>query len=126
MRKKILGVLVLMAGVSMAAQEQFVYVGTYTGQKSKGIYTFRFDSASGKLSQVGVGAEVVNPSFLTIAPGGKYLYAVSELGNDGKTQGRVTAYSIDAGSGALTMLNSQLTGGGGACHLVVDRYWRGC
>ncbi|MCU1274775.1 MAG: hypothetical protein JWO48_2206 [Bryobacterales bacterium] len=101
---------------ALAASKYFAYVGTYTRDKSKGIYSFRFDPASGEFSPIGLAAEVANPSFLTIHPNRKFLYAVSELGN-----GSVTAYAIDGKTGALTRLNSVSSGGGGACHLVVDK-----
>ena len=101
---------------ALAARKYFVYVGTYTGENSKGIYTFQFDPASGDMTPVKLAGEVTNPSFLTIHPNRKFLYAVSELG-----KGSVTAFAIDSKTGALTPLNSVLTGGGGACHLVVDK-----
>ena len=108
-------------GMASAHPSYFVYVGTYTGADSKGIYAYRFDPGSGSLDSIGLAGEVVNPSFLTIHPNHKYLYAVSELGNDGKTHGLVTAFSIDAKTGGLTKLNTVSTIGGGACHLVVDQ-----
>ena len=33
------------------ASDRVVYIGTYTGQTSKGIYAFRFDDGSGALGQ---------------------------------------------------------------------------
>src|SRR5260370_1768037 len=106
---------------ALRAGKFFVYVGAYTGEKSKGIYSFQFDSSSGAMTSAALAAEVVNPSFLTIHPNRKFLYAVSELGNDGRTNGAVTAFAVDAKTGALTHLNSVSSGGGGACHLVVDK-----
>src|SRR5579859_1777858 len=99
----------------------FVYVGTYTGPLSKGVYSYRFDSSSGDLEPMGLAAEVINPSWVTIHPSHKFLYAVSELGNDGKVNGAVTAFAIDRQTGALTRLNSVSSNGGGACHVVVDK-----
>jgi 6-phosphogluconolactonase len=107
-------------GASKSAK-YFVYVGTYTGPQSKGIYSYRFDTASGDLEPVGLAAEISNPSWVTIHPNHKFLYAVSELGNDGKVNGAVTAFAIDQQTGALTKLNSVSSVGGGACHLVVDK-----
>jgi 6-phosphogluconolactonase len=95
----------------------FVYVGTYTRGDSKGVYAYRFDSKSGNLEKVGLAGEVVNPSWVTVHPNGKFLYAVSELGNDGKSSGMVTAFAIDPKTAMLTKLNSVSSGGGGACHL---------
>ncbi|HTM51494.1 MAG TPA: lactonase family protein [Bryobacteraceae bacterium] len=109
------------APAALAAVQYFAYVGTYTRGASKGIYSFRFDPSTGGMSAPALAAEVSNPSFLAVHPNRKYLYAVSELGNDGKSNGAVTAYGIDARTGALTRLNSVSSGGGGACHLVVDK-----
>ena len=99
----------------------FVYVGTYTGPQSKGVYSYRFDSSSGDIEPMGLAAEVINPSWVTIHPNRKFLYAVSELGNNGKENGAVTAFAINRQTGALTKLNSVSSNGGGACHVVVDK-----
>jgi 6-phosphogluconolactonase len=63
-----------------AARRYLVYVGTYTGPQSRGIYAYRFDAETGKLEPVGLVGELARPSFLAIHPNRKYLYAVSELG----------------------------------------------
>src|SRR6185436_2542022 len=56
-----------------------LYVGTYTGPKSKGIYRLELDLASGQLSTPALAGEVVNPSFLAIHPSRRWLYAVNEV-----------------------------------------------
>lgn len=94
-----------------------VYVGTYTGAKSKGIYAFRMDS-SGRLSPLGLAAEVENPSFLAIHPNGKILYAVSEAG--GPKGGVLSAYAISRADGKLTLLGKVPTIGNGSCFVSVD------
>jgi 6-phosphogluconolactonase len=107
-----------------AASTYLAYIGTYTGPNSKGIYAYRFDAGSGKLDSIGLAGEVVQPSFLAVHPNQRFLYAVSELGNDGRVNGSITAFGIDGKSGALTSLNTLSSGGGGACHLVVDKTGR--
>jgi 6-phosphogluconolactonase len=103
------------------ASESLVYLGTYTGAKSKGIYVSHFDSTTGKLTTPELVAEIENPTFLTIAPGERFLYAVSEVDQvGGKSTGAVKAYAVDAKTGKLTALNQQLSGGGGPCHISVD------
>jgi 6-phosphogluconolactonase len=67
---------------------------------------------------------MIRPSFLALHPNRRFLYAVSELGNDGRVNGSITAFEIDRKSGALTPLNTVSSGGGGSCHLVVDRTGR--
>jgi 6-phosphogluconolactonase len=99
-----------------------VYVGTYAGAKSKGIYAFRFDAATGRLTPLGLAAETQDPSFLAIHPNNKFLYAVNEVDAFGgkKNNGGVSAFVIDAQTGKLRLLNQQGTGGGSPCHLTVD------
>jgi 6-phosphogluconolactonase len=99
-----------------------VYFGTYTGAKSKGIYVARFDPATGGLTTPELAATTTSPSFLALHPSGRFLYAVGETSNlGGKRVGVVTAFSIDAQTGKLTLLNRQPSGGQGPCHLDVDK-----
>src|SRR5262245_6940233 len=94
-----------------------VYAGTYTRpQKSKGIYAWRFQPATGKLTPLGLAAETSNPSFLAVHPNQHFLYGVNEDNN-----GRVTSFAIDQASGKLKQLNQVSSKGGGPCHLAVDR-----
>lgn len=94
-----------------------VYLGTYTGKLSKGIYQCELDLKDGTLSNLQLAAEMTSPSFVAIHPNQKYLYAVGEAG--GKKAG-VVAFAIDAKTGNLNQLNSASSGGAGPCHLVVD------
>ncbi len=103
-------------------QKLLAYFGTYTGDdKSKGIYCYQFDLASGKLTEVGVTPGIKNPSFVAIHPSGKFLYAVSEVSEGGKPTGAVTAFALDRQTGKLTALNHQSSEGAGPCHVSVDR-----
>lgn len=97
-----------------------MFVGPYTSGKSRGIARFRVDLASGEIEPLGV-TPVENPTFLATDSTGRFLYAVSEIGNfEGKKTGGVAAYAVDRHSGELTLLNEQPTGGDGPCHLAVD------
>jgi 6-phosphogluconolactonase len=109
-----------------ASGDYYAYVGTYTGKsKSKGIYVYRFNTGTGKLSTIGLAAETENPSFLTIHQNGRYLYAVNEIGRyQGQATGTVTAFSIDRSTGKLTELNKVVTKGTIPCHLKVDKTGR--
>lgn len=106
-----------------APKRYFAYIGTYTEKtKSKGIYAFRFDDTSGKLSFIGVAAETLNPSFLAVHANGKHLYAVNELGKfNGEESGAVSAFSIDRKSGKLKLLNQVSSRGAGPCHISLDK-----
>lgn len=103
------------------AQERQVYIGTYTGKKSRGIYTARFNAESGRLSSPELAAPVTNPTFLALHPAGHFLYAVGEVETfEGKHAGGVHAFRIDP-EGKLNPLNNQPSGGTGPCHLSVDQ-----
>jgi len=104
------------------AQQSTVYIGAYTRGASKGIYAYRFDAASGKLTSIGLAAETPDPSFLALAPNGRFLYAVNETNAfQGEKTGGVSAFAIDRASGLLKPLNAVSSRGAGPCHLVVDR-----
>jgi 6-phosphogluconolactonase len=106
-------------GSAASAAEHWVFLGTYTDAKgSKGIYRCKFDDATGKLSAPEVAAEMGSPSFVTIHPNKKFLYAVGEGG--GKDGGPVVAFALDAKTGALTKLNEDKSGGPGPCHIAVS------
>jgi 6-phosphogluconolactonase len=105
-----------------------MYVGTYTGPKSKGIYLFRLqtDGAGASphvtVTPLGLAAETPNPSFLELDPARRLLFAVNELDEfEGRPTGAVSAFSIDRAQGTLTLLNQRPSMGTGACHLVLDR-----
>jgi putative heme-binding domain-containing protein len=114
--------LLCLALPTAAADKLWVYIGTYTGANSKGIYRAEFDAGSGKLTVPELVAETTNPTFLTIHPSGKFLYAVGEIDNFGGTKaGAVNAYSLDPKTGELKLLNQQSSGGAGPCHVSLDR-----
>ena len=58
--------------------DSYLYLGTYTRQKSKGIYAWRLHTADGSLQSIGLAAEISNPSFLAVSPDGRFLYAADE------------------------------------------------
>jgi len=102
------------APLAGAGKDYTVYLGTYTGPKSKGIYAWR--ASGGKFSPLGCVGEVANPSFIAIAADGKHLYSVGEASG-----GTVTAFSLDKGSGKLTKLNEVSSKGGGPCYVSLDK-----
>lgn len=120
---RVLVFMLVAAPAAPAAAEHFVWFGTYTGPKtgSEGIYVARFDDATGAVSRPQLAAPAHSPSFLALHPSLPVLYAVSEVANDdGKRDGAVQAFAIDAATGSLTTLNHQPSGGNGPCHVSVD------
>ena len=105
-------------------ESSVVYIGTYTGGKSKGIYFSKFDAKTGKLSAPELAVEAKNPTFLCLHPNGKYLYAVGEIDNfEGKKTGAVGAYRIED-TGRLTLLTQQASEGTAPCHIALDKIGR--
>ncbi|NLZ05356.1 MAG: lactonase family protein [Phycisphaerae bacterium] len=115
----ITAVVSLAAFSAASAKAISVYIGTYTGGGSGGIYRTTLDLHTGALAEPVLAAQTRNPSFVELHPSGKYLYAVSEGGG----AGAVTAFAIDP-TGDLKRLNEQPSGGAGPCHINVDHAGR--
>ncbi len=120
----LLSALVLLGGVPQvhAAEKSpqgtvNVYIGTYTGKKSLGIYLSRLDTTTGSMSTPELAAETANPSWITIHPSRKFLFAAGESGYP--EGGAVTGFTI-AADGKLTAINKQGPNGKGPCHLAID------
>jgi 6-phosphogluconolactonase len=116
-----------LAGRSAAASKERprelpFYVGTYTDGKSKseGIYLYSLQLSSGELRKVGVTAGVVNPSYLALDRGRRYLYAVNEVEEfRGQKSGALSAFAVDQRTGALRFINQQPSLGGSPCYVSV-------
>ena len=111
--------------VGRAPGSYHVYVGTFTGKASKGIYLLEMDAASGALSGPELVGEAPSPSYLALHPNFRLLYAVNEVGQlDGRPGGAVSAFSIDAASGKLALLNRQPSAGADPTHITIDNAGR--
>jgi len=102
-----------------AAHRWFLaYVGTYTTKtNSKGIYAYRYDGETGKLSSLGVAGESADPSFVAVYPSGKFLYAVNEAGKSSM----VSAFALEPKTGKLTLLNQLPALGEDPCYISFDK-----
>ncbi|HEV7334307.1 MAG TPA: lactonase family protein [Flavisolibacter sp.] len=116
--KKIVTTLLSIVMMTAAISQPYLLVGTYTGEKSRGIYVYRFQSnGSAKLVDSAV---TPNPSYLAISPDQRYVYAANELGN-AEGGGKVTAFRFDKQSGKLTQLNQVPAMGEHPCYVTVDK-----
>lgn len=112
---------------------QRVFVGTFTaalgadvpayfgerpaGRMSRGLYTFEFDTATGRAGDISLAIEVSNPFNLTPHPNGRVLYACRwPTQIDG--QNLITAFAVDGSR--VRELNTKRSGGGGPTVGVVD------
>lgn len=100
------------------SQDYFLFVGTYTGSGSKGIYVYRFNAASGEAKLVSHTEKVENPSYLALSPNGKTVYACNETAS--ASGGKVSAFRFNKSDGSLRLLNQQATGGDHPAYVAVD------
>ncbi len=107
------------------SQTSILFVGGYThsvagvANGSQGIYVYRFDATSGKLEKLSNTDSIVNPSFLVVAPNGKFVYACTE--SRPPRPGSISAFSFDATSGKLHFLNKQSSGGENPVYVDVHK-----
>jgi 6-phosphogluconolactonase len=104
---------------ALFAQNFYLFVGTYTSGESKGIYVYNFDATTGEVKWVSNTDSSANPSFLTIAPDGKHLYAVNEVSR--QQAGFVAAYDFDLKTGKLSFINKQSSGSENPCHVSITK-----
>ncbi len=124
-----LGGATLLASSAMAAPRctgpacdgTLVLVGTHTAGPGQGIFAVKLDPKTGALSSLGLAAEIERPTWLARDPSRAQIYAVSETGNDGKSQGGVYALAVDRGTGRLSVRSRVASGGGGATNLAYDK-----
>jgi 6-phosphogluconolactonase len=108
-----------LAAPGAEASAYVVYFGT-KGPNAKGVYACRFEPSERRFGPVSLVAEVEAATWITTHPSHRVLYAVSEMGNDGKTDGEILSFAIEAATGSLKPLNRVSSGGGGPTHLAVD------
>ena len=93
-----------------------LFVGSYTPNPGQpGIVVFQMDPAAGGLSPASKVDAGPNPTFLTIHPNRRFLYAVNETG-----EGAVSSFALDAEAGTLTFLNLESTLSEGPCYISID------
>ena len=72
------------------------------------------------------GPGTVNPSFVTLGPDGRTLYAVNEITGGAGPHGLVSAFAVDPPTGELRYLNEQSTHGLAPCYVSVELEGRFC
>ena len=106
--------------LSCTTNEVPLYVGTYTTEKSEGIYQLKFDLKTGELGNSIIAFKTENPSFMAYSPDKKYLYAVGETNDFNRTEsGYVSAYKI-LENGQLQLINKESSQGAHPCHIAIN------
>ena len=110
LKKKILIIITFFACLNIYSQKTYVFFGSFNRDKTtEGIYVYELDTISGKLSKVITVKGFLNPSFLTLSPNGKYLFACTE--SKTKNAGSVSSFEFKPENKTLTFINSQKSGG---------------
>jgi 6-phosphogluconolactonase len=98
--------------------EYTAYYGTSGSDETNGIYRQFLSNAPLSLDDPELISHHNKAGFLRLNRKGDLLYAI-ETGSEG--EGQVNAFSRDSNTGDLSLLGSQAAGGGGLCHLNLDR-----
>lgn len=109
------------------APGRLLLAGTQTGAESasRGIYAYRFDSATGDLVQIGLACASESPTFLALSPDGELVYSVNEIReSEGRDGGSVSSFRLDRRTGMLTPINRSFSKGAGPTHIAVDHTGR--
>lgn len=103
------------------------YIGTYTRPephvdgKGAGIYFAELNPVTGDMALLSALTVAVNPSYVTLSQGGRYLYAVNELAGDlAIPHAKMSAYAISSPDGDLTFINDQYTHGTAPCFVATS------
>jgi 6-phosphogluconolactonase (cycloisomerase 2 family) len=97
----------------------YLFVGNYTNNMpDTGIYVFEFNLLTGSLKKTHQENNVVNPSFLDIAPNGKQLFVCTDTRLP--QNGSIEAYMFNSNTGTLSFFNKQTSGGHNPIYVMVD------
>ncbi len=118
MKNSFVILLMLIFSVTHSQEKNLKFlVGTYTNDcKSDGIYVYELDSITGNASLYNQSKNVINPSYLSVSPDSKVVYAVNENG----TKSTVSSFKLDKSDGSLVSLNQKEAAGTDPCHLIND------
>jgi 6-phosphogluconolactonase len=102
------------------SQTSYVFVGSYNSDKNKeGIYVFQLDTRTGNLKKITSVKNILNPSYLTVSPNGKYIFACTETKTP--NAGSVSSFEFKPQNKSLTFINSQKSGGENPVYLSVHK-----
>lgn len=107
------------------ARQQLLFIGTLNRKvpyaphaNGEGLCVFAFDEDALRFRKLAAYPQVENPSFLSVTPDGRRIYANSEVAE--WREGLVTAFAFDPDAARLDYLNTQPTLGNAAAHNVIS------
>lgn len=104
-----------------ASMDSYIgYIGTYTKEDSRGIYSFTLDKDTGFISNVKLAGKASNPTYLTTNYEKRKLYSVSNYTDENNNSfGGVSSFNINEDF-SLTYLNSLSKPGKSPCFVSLD------
>jgi 6-phosphogluconolactonase len=120
LKNKIHFLLTFFACINLYSQNTYVFFGSFNRDKNtEGIYVYQLDTINGKLSKITTVKGILNPSFLTLSPNGKYLFACTE--SKTPNAGSVSSFVFAPKNKTLTFINSQKSGGENPVYVTVHK-----
>lgn len=110
----------LLLSFNVFSQNTYVFLGSYNRDKTaESIQVYQLDTLNGKLTKITSAKDIINPSYLTVSPNGKYIYACT----DTKTpnSGSVSSFEFNPQNKSLTFLNKQGSGGENPVYVSVHK-----
>ncbi|AYN04716.1 MULTISPECIES: lactonase family protein [unclassified Flavobacterium] len=109
--------------INLYSQDNYVFFGSYNWDKTtNGIYVYQLDTINGRLKKITTVRNIANPSFLTLSPNGKYLYACTE--SKTPDAGSVSSFEFNPEKKTLNFMNSQKSGGENPVYVTVHKNGR--
>lgn len=93
-----------------------LFIGSYAQADEAGIHLYLFNEETGECTPLDSVEGIPNPSYLTLSPSGKLLYAVAENGESSA----VATLSFDNALKKLTLLNTVAIHQADPCHISLS------
>jgi len=114
------GLMAASTAQAASRDERLVYIGGQADKDGQGVFAARLNLTRGTLTPIGVVATLARPTWLVAHPSQPVLYALSETGYGPGEQGKVHALKANPVTGALTVVSTVASGGGGPAHMSLD------
>jgi len=120
LKKRILLFILFFTYLNFYSQNTYVFFGSFNRDKAdESIYVYQLDTINGKLSKVTAVKDIVSPSYLTLSPNGKFVFACTE--SKTPNGGKVSSFEFKPENGSLTFINSQKSGGENPVYMTVHK-----
>lgn len=120
MKKKLILIIIILSFINIYSQNTYVFFGSFNRDKTtEGIYVYQLDTIRGKLSKITSIKGILNPSFLSLSPNGKYIFACTE--SKTPNAGSVSSFEFNLKEKKLNFINSQKSGGENPVYVTVHK-----